>query len=313
MRNRENAPPYDNLLDAEHLAGRLSTRTNTHFADLLQRHAGAMAKENIFMPPLAVLLQARERPYPRFVARDRGWNDIFHQILYTLGGVRRQQYTGPCEAVVMIDAGHQITAKQDLALSKLAEPELEGHLPINVRLLEVDRAKTHAEALNIGRQKVLNPAEDRPRPEVIALTEKGARYATDQAFRTQAWGINQGAEGVYGTRLADGTASLPESLLYGVSAHSFVKLTRPDETPKRTFGFMAGDRAAFEAHFLREHPFDETFQRGGSDGQVAAKADVLYHPAASIQMAENLGPIALTFQVWEWSKYGGPTTYPAVS
>ncbi|MEK7152556.1 MAG: hypothetical protein AAB834_01290, partial [Patescibacteria group bacterium] len=124
--------------------------------------------------------------------------------------------------------------------------------------------------------------------------------------------------GAFGTRLADGRASIGESSMYLAG----VKLTRPihdevDYSPKPGVGFMAADRAAYETATLKANPFDESYGRGGGDSKWAedqqdalgARGTIVFHPALSIQYAEGLNPLQLFAQLREWRAYAHPNEY----
>jgi hypothetical protein len=297
---------FPHLLDPNALGGRLPThrlgRAIGHalFAPDLERSAAEVAAiKNLRMPDLGVVVQARMRRHPRNLANRRSSpSALVENIEYTLDGIRDQEYANLKGVVVVLDESTHLTQTDRKRLS-------------DTHLVRVPHEFNHAKAMNKGVRGLVHAV----RPAITAITEAGALYATNQAFRAAASVIGQGVLGVYGARLAGEGASISESLLYGTSALFSIGLDKPDASPRPGTGFMAADRAAFMTGALVRDPFDEQFGRGGSDGHWGAQRQaerddaIAYAPAMSVQYVEGLGPYQLASQVHEWMKYSRPNEY----
>ena len=310
---------YPHVLDPETLVGNLGLPGlgrrigRTTLAATLDKSCRDLRR--VLVEPeqdVSVIIQARRRPYPKSLAAKRGNPQrVMAGFMHTIDGIDRQDY--PRERIKEII----VLGDEDLTLPT----EVVERFPsTDVRLLSVERGVNHAQALNQGVGALAAEASD-----IVMITEAGARYATDSAFRAAESligetpvGKQSAVVGAFGTRLADGRASIGESSMYLAG----VKLTRPihdevDYSPKPGVGFMAADRAAYETATLKANPFDESYGRGGGDSKWAedqqdalgARGTIVFHPALSIQYAEGLNPLQLFAQLREWRAYAHPNEY----
>src|SRR5687767_9509199 len=137
---------FPHLLNPDTLGGKLPTRAlgraigRTLLAPDLEREAARVAAQDLVMPHLGVLVQARRRTTPkRLAARRSSPTVVIENIGRTLEGIRKQKYAAGKvrNVLVMIDEDLSLTRADKLKLS-------------DVRILRVPRETNHAQALNQG-------------------------------------------------------------------------------------------------------------------------------------------------------------------